>query len=57
MALTGGYYRLTKDQEGSIKDYYMYKDCKNKWKLETSRRRAWLFVHFVKSIFSVTAKD
>ena len=57
MALTGGYCRLTKDQEGSIKDYYMDKDCKNKWKLETSRRRGWLIFHFMKSIFSVTAKD
>ena len=56
MALTGGYYHLTKEQEGSIKDI-MYKDCKNKWKLETSRRRGWLIVHFMKSIFSVTAKD
>ena len=56
MALTGGYYRLTKDKEGSIR-YYMYKDCKNKWKLETLRRRGWLIVHFMKSIFSVTAKD
>ena len=41
MALTDGYYRLTKDQEGSIKDI-MYKDCKDKWKQETSRRRGWL---------------
>ena len=47
MALTGGYHRLTKDQEGFEQRYNMYKDCKNKWKLETSRRRGWLIDPFM----------
>ena len=37
--------------------YYMYKDPKNKWKLETSRRRDWLIEPFMKLTFNVTAKD
>ena len=36
---------------------YMYKDCKNKWKLETSRRRGWFIDPCTKSTFNVTAKD
>ena len=58
MTLTGGYHRLTKDQEGSSKDLsYMYKDCKNKCKLETSRLQGWLIDPFMKSTFNVTAKN
>ena len=37
--------------------YYMYKDCKNKCKLETSRPRGWLIGPFMKSTFNLTAKD
>ena len=35
----------------------MYKDCKNKCKLETSRLRGWLIDPFMKLTFYVTAKD
>ena len=56
MALTGGYHRLTKEQ-GFEQRYYLHKDCKNKWKIETSRRRGWLIDPFMKLTFNVTAKD
>ena len=32
--------------------YYMYKDCKNKCKLETSRLRGWLIGPFMHSLGS-----
>ena len=37
--------------------FYMYKKCKNKCKLETSRLQGWLIDPFMKSTFNVTAKD
>ena len=51
MTLTGGYHRLTKDQEGSSIDI-TYKDCKNKCKLGTSRLRGWLIGPFMHSLGS-----
>ena len=55
MTLTGGYHRLTKDQEGSSKDFTR-KDCKNKCKLETSRLRGWLNDPFMKSTSKCDSK-
>ena len=37
--------------------FYMYKDCKNKCTLETSRLQGWLIDPFMKSTFNVTAND
>ena len=52
MTLTGGYHRLTKDQEGSSTDITCIKIAKNKCKLGTSRLRGWLIGPFMYSLGS-----
>ena len=37
--------------------FYMYKDCRNKCKLETSRLQGWLIVPFMKLTFECNGKE
>ena len=56
MTLTGVYHRLTKDPRRIEQRFYMFKDCKNKCKLETSRLWGWLIDPFMKSTSKCDSK-